>query len=136
MTTNIRVVCTNCLVGKLLVRVDIFLPTEKIITVISNAPPATVTHVFERRVDNDRPFVYEEWLTVHDTSGLIFRFERARLPDLNNLNNITELPPDDCVNPCSEFEILCDSDHYPGWICKPIEPMSNSVVKMYHNYKG
>lgn len=30
-------------------------------------------------------------------------------------------------NLCTEYELLCDSENYPGWECVPIEPIANQL---------
>jgi hypothetical protein len=31
---------------------------------------------------------------------------------------------------CSRFELMCHSDNYPGFTCKPIEPMVNTLSRV------
>ena len=35
---------------------------------------------------------------------------------------------------CSEYEMECRSDYHPGWICKPLAPMANSISRMNERF--
>jgi hypothetical protein len=35
---------------------------------------------------------------------------------------------------CSEYELECRSDYHPGWVCKPLAPMANSISRMNERF--
>jgi hypothetical protein len=133
MTANVYTLCAECLIGEVWIRPDKYQSLE-FVKIRSPTPPIKVVHAFERTPENTG-YVYQEYLKVSDSSGLLYSVERQRLPDYNSLNSHTEVILWQCVNPCSEYEILCESENYPGWACKPLEPMSNTVVKMHQQLR-
>lgn len=68
-------------------------------------------------------------IKLTDKSGTIFSAERSILTPTDAVEFFNVLI--DCdVNCCSEYELLVESENYPGWVCKPLEPISDSVIRM------
>lgn len=67
-------------------------------------------------------------VSISDKSGLFFSCEAE---DINNSASIYSAirwkTKELIYNPCTEYELLCDSEYYPGWECVPIEPIANRL---------
>jgi hypothetical protein len=133
------VLCQDCVLGQVDVLVAKFTNPDDFIQLISKNPPISYYHYYSNEriylEDKTLDLVTLEFLILFDESGLLYRLQRPRIPDYNNINSQFEVRRGICLNPCDEYHLLCDYEYHPGWICAPIQPMDERFAKMYHKLK-
>lgn len=119
----------------------------QLIEIVSNSPPVSMNH-FIRIYYVEAPegetyesdgitypyylFLTEERFSLFDKSGSIFSYETKTY-------SVFDQPwvgiTDSTSSPCTEYELLCGSENYPGWECVPIEPIANRLSNIRQQLK-
>lgn len=74
-------------------------------------------------------YSYWDLIQFSDQTGIIYSARNKRRFWFNGLIGINVFRFF-ANEPCNETELLCRSDNYPGFVCKPIAPIANSIQRM------